>query len=222
MSGCRCEDNEPVPASQSNDGPLDPNAMEHWSTDTTKKWVFAVRAYVNGNDFYLYDDTLEFKKDTNIYPLPHVKYFKLYAFRKDPKQHKFVIGNYTNYTEKLNISLSGLNFELFDLYNMEDSGKYKNFRQDGKPIDDRYVVSYSSPYYKNRSTAIGKFTTIISFIEFHQDYNLGKGFESYDKQLEIAKNTGLVRYDFNYNLKNVPNQKDTSYSLTYTIKEIIK
>lgn len=221
ISGCRCEDAEPVPALPDNDGSLDLNAFDHWSNDTTKKWVFTVNASTNSSLFYLYDDTLEFKKDTNIYPFPHVKYFKLYAFRKDPRQHKFVIGNYTNYTEKLNISLSGLNFELFDLYNMEDSGKYKSFIQTGKPIDDRYEVRYSSPYLKNRGTAIGTFTTIISTIQFDQDY-ANSGRESYYKQLEIAKNTGLVRYTFNYDLINVPNQRDTSYRLYYTIKEIIK
>src|SRR5687768_6295606 len=106
LSGCRCEDELPVPAKLSK---VKRNWTEYWPTNVNKKWVFKVTKVVGMTVLNLEDDTLEFYKDTNILN-QNTLFFKEYRFRKFPEEQKWIIGNYPFDSSILRLSLHDINY----------------------------------------------------------------------------------------------------------------
>ena len=82
LSGCRCEDEQPIPIDAKKPTL---NCYEYWPQEPNKKWVFKVSKLINSNLTYVYDDTLQFLKDTNLF-LSGVFLFKEYGFHKMPPE----------------------------------------------------------------------------------------------------------------------------------------
>jgi hypothetical protein len=216
LSGCRCEDEQPIPKKPTN---VEFNCYDYWPLGQNKKWVYKVSKLINSNLSYVYDDTLQFLKDTNL-SLTGVFLFKEYGFLKMPKEYNFVIGNYPSNKNSLFINLWKINYPLFDLMEVQDSGSYQKFSAEGKPFDDRYLVEYTTPKMQNFNTSLGKVPIINSTVQYREPAP-NSGYISWYMKIYTSKHMGLVHFTFEYDRKNVPLNKDSSLYLQYEIKEII-
>lgn len=216
LCGCRCKDEGITP-------PVSKKVVRHWEeywpSSSNKKWVFQVSKLEGLSIIPLEDDTLEFYQDTNILN-QNALYFKEYKFRKFPDKQKWIVGNYLLDSSVLRLSLYDIYYILYDLNNIKDSGAYVKFTCTGKPIDDRYTLSYSTPITKNYPTGLGKVSVIGSLIEFAEPYGT-KGYILTNTKIFFGKGMGIVQLSYQYERQNVPSQRDTFFRLQYDIKKII-
>jgi len=214
LNGCRCKDELPIPARQPT---VHRNWHEYWPDAKSTKWIYTVRKLIDTALVEVYDGTLEFVKDS----IEGNVAYEQYSFKKLQSRHAWVIGNYLLDSAVLRISISGMGFPLFDLNNIQDSGKSQQFSRNGAPFDDRYTVRYSTPLLKNYLTGLGPQNVIYSLINFHEPYFSTKGYIEANTQLYYAKKMGIVEMIYDYKKYHVPFKNDSSIYLKYTIKQII-
>lgn len=212
--GCRCKDELPIPERPPS---TYRNWHEYWPDNKNTKWVYSVSKLIGSALVDVYDDTFEYVKDS----IQVAVIFREYRFKHFPGRQAWIIGNYPFDSAVLRISISGMGFPLFDLNNIQDSGKSKQFSVNGAPFDDRYTVRYGTPVLKNYPTGLGPQNIVYSTIEFQEPYSSSKGYIQTATQLRYAKKMGIVEMIYDYNRHNVPSQTDSSLYLKYTVKKII-
>lgn len=63
---------------------------QYWPKRQNKKWIFEVSKDSSGFQRFLYLDTLEYEKDTNIL-MDGFQYFSIFKFKKSPYNFRFII-----------------------------------------------------------------------------------------------------------------------------------
>jgi hypothetical protein len=213
LVGCRCKDERLVP-------PIikEQSFLTYWPIDSSKKWIFEVKKEVNSNLVYVYDDTLEFIKDSNILINGELIFYE-FRFKKSYFEDNYIIGNYPDNIGKLYLYMDRVNYTLFDVNTFTDNSPGKTYKSNGLPIDTRYEMNFVN-LTGVLNTNIGKLKCVNSYYTFLHKYNIGQ--ISRNVAFTFSEGNGPVRIDHFYEHKGIPNVKDSSNHLIYEIKEIIK
>lgn len=214
FSGCRCQDEENTVPHKNQE-----SAFRYWPKDSGFQWVFKVSETDGRNTHYLYDDTLVFVKDSNILSKGELN-FQVFQFKKGWSLSQFVIGVYPSSIDRLFLCMDGVNYTLFDLSKFTQSLPATNIKTNGKPIDDRYEMSYTNMTVP-LSFPIGQFNCIASGYSFFQVYP-PSGSESRNVNMLFAEHKGPVIFEYLYSVKGIPGVNDSSSRRVYEIKEIIR
>jgi hypothetical protein len=189
----------------------------YWPKNQNKKWVFKVSKLIGGNYSYMYDDTLAYFKDTNIASSGYL-YFSQFRFNKMPNDYQFIIGSYSP-ESLLSYYIYGVSYIAFDLNKIDDAVSHI-YSWNGNPFDNRFEVSYSSPFLNDFTTILGKHKVISSNIKYYKS-KFGGGYNSFEKQMYLAKDIGLVRHTYSFKSVNYLNVTDSALNLLFEIKKII-
>jgi hypothetical protein len=171
---------------------------------------------------YMYEDTLRYIKDTLAVPA-YNWYYKKYGFSKQSSRFDFLL---SMALPQSHIYISGVSFPIFDLTKIKGLRKLAPLISwDGNPFikNSPYTIGYYGGYSNAFATAIGQYDSIVeTVVNYKRDYPFSNGYEQINRTLYFAKNNiGLVKYNFEYECKNLSGVRDTSYKLEYKIKSIL-
>lgn len=188
LSGCRCHDDfsaVPVPEEKS--------CYLYWPIDAHRQWVFEVYDNSISPAKYLFVDTLQFLRDSNI--LSHGElYFHVFGFKQSNQIGQFVIGNYIDNPGKLYLLMDNVNYTLFDVNLLTEKPPATTYKSNGLPIDNRYEMSYIN-LIGLTNTNIGKLRSLYSYYTFVQNYS-PTGLESRDVTFIFGENTGPIQISY--------------------------
>jgi hypothetical protein len=211
--GCRCKDDrEAVPSLPT---PLD--CFTYWPVDSLNtQWIFTVSKIDSGNKTYLYDDTMQFLKDTCITNKDDI-YFREFVFKKLSKEENLIMGMIPYYPSRLYLYIEGVLYTIYDLNNISDNPPFKSYKTDGRPIDIRYEMKYYSPF-DPYNTKLGIVKSIRSFCTF-RDWSMA-GAITKTVTIMSGEKKGPVYIEYDYIRTKFQFLKDSTANIIYEIKKI--